>query len=329
MGVELQDNVEYSSGTTISQADIGEIKKALKKHFIFSQLSEQEIAIFMKEMKPCQALRNNYVFRQGDKSGSYYIILEGVCQVEINGEKRKTLTYGDSFGDLGIIYNAPRSASVLALTDCELVEINRGIFKKVMDDINQLHEKENKKFLEVLSFFKDLTEEQKNALASTCLTETYEEGQVIFHQGDDANSFYVIQEGIVMIREKGQELKEMDCFGENSILVEGGTRSNTLVAKTRCKVISMSRENIRTSLGDSLKTVIKRNVMWKIISESQLAEALDIDRLKESADICEFLTFKKGETVLKKGSDHRACIYVLLNTELRGTTAKYEANAIV
>lgn len=39
-----------------------------------------------------------------------------------------------------------------------------------MEDINSAFEEENKKFLEVLSFFKDLTEEQKNAIASTCLT---------------------------------------------------------------------------------------------------------------------------------------------------------------
>ena len=92
-------------------------------------------------MKPCFAHRNNYIFKQGDKSGAYYIILEGVCQVEINGEKKRTLAYGDSFGDLGIVYNAPRSASVLALTDCELVLISRQIFKKVMDDINQNNDK--------------------------------------------------------------------------------------------------------------------------------------------------------------------------------------------
>lgn len=155
-------------------------------------------------MRPCTASRNSYIFRQGDKSGAYYIILEGVCQVEINGEKKRTLTYGDSFGDLGIVYNAPRSASVLAVTDCELVLISRSTFKKVMDDINQLHDKENRKFLEVLTFFKDLTEDQKNAIASCCLTETYEEGQVIFNLGDDANSFYVIMQGTVCIKEKGQ-----------------------------------------------------------------------------------------------------------------------------
>lgn len=45
----------------------------------------------------------------------------------------------------------------------------------------------------------------------------------------------------MLIKEKGYELKEMDCFGENSILVEGGVRTNTLVAKTKCIIISMSR----------------------------------------------------------------------------------------
>lgn len=98
-------------------------------------------------MKSCIAHRNTYIFKQGDKSGAYYIILEGVCQVEINGEKKRTLAYGDSFGDLGIIYNAPRSASAFAVTDCDLAIIDRAMFKKVMDDINQIYEKENKKFL--------------------------------------------------------------------------------------------------------------------------------------------------------------------------------------
>ena len=109
-------------------------------------------------MRPCSAAKKTYIFKQGDKSGSYHIILEGVCQVEINNQIKRTLTVGDSFGDLGIVYNAPRSASILALTDCELVEINRAIFKKVMEDINHVQEKEIKRFLSVFSFFKDLTE---------------------------------------------------------------------------------------------------------------------------------------------------------------------------
>lgn len=82
---EFQDNVEYDDEAVLSQNDISEIKKALNKHFIFSQCSPQEIDCFFKEMKACTSNRNSYIFKQGDKSGAYYIILEGVCQVEING----------------------------------------------------------------------------------------------------------------------------------------------------------------------------------------------------------------------------------------------------
>ncbi len=39
-------------------------------------------------------------------------------------------------------------------------------------------------------------------IASNCLTETYEEGQVVFSQGDDANSIYIVKKGTAMIKEK-------------------------------------------------------------------------------------------------------------------------------
>lgn len=55
-------------------------------------------------------------------------------------------------------------------------------------------------------------------------------------------------------------------------------------------------------------------MVWKILSESSLLEELDEAKLKESADQCDFIPFKKGELVLKKNSDHKACIYVLLNS---------------
>ena len=56
-----------------------------------------------------------YIFRQGDRASAYYVILEGSGMIEINGREIRRLSYGDAFGDLGIIYQAPRSASVRAL----------------------------------------------------------------------------------------------------------------------------------------------------------------------------------------------------------------------
>ena len=53
--------------------------------------------------------------------------------MEINGQAKRKLGFGDSFGDLGIIYKAPRSASVKAVQECQLVEMGRKAFKKVTD----------------------------------------------------------------------------------------------------------------------------------------------------------------------------------------------------
>ena len=62
----------------------------------------------------------------------------------------------------------------------------------------------------------------------------------------------------------------MDSFGQNSILIQDGKRTNTLVAKTKCKILSMSRENIQEILGANIKEAIRKNVIRKIIMESQL-----------------------------------------------------------
>lgn len=45
---------------------------------------------------------------------------------------------GSSFGDLGIIYNAPRSASIFAETECLFAELNSKTFRKIINDLNSI-----------------------------------------------------------------------------------------------------------------------------------------------------------------------------------------------
>lgn len=87
-------------------------------------------------MRPCKAKAGTDIFREGDLSGTYFIILDGKCQIQINKVPRKIIAFGESFGDLGIIYNAPRSATVHALTDCYLAAMDRVCFKLLMDRLH-------------------------------------------------------------------------------------------------------------------------------------------------------------------------------------------------
>jgi CRP-like cAMP-binding protein len=49
-------------------------------------------------------------------------------ELSINGEKKKVLKRGDTFGDLALLYNSTRTASIKALDNCNLWAIHRTTF---------------------------------------------------------------------------------------------------------------------------------------------------------------------------------------------------------
>lgn len=56
----------------------------------------------------------------------------------------------------------------------------------------------------------------------------------------------------------------------------------------------MSRENIKNSLGDNIKNILKKNMIWKIIEESNLYKDNKNFKWREAADSYEEIVFKKS-----------------------------------
>ena len=90
----------------------------------------------------CEVTKGIEMIKQGDDASSFFIIRilllkpnevifleKGELDVIIDGNKRRTLKQGDQFGELALLYNAPRSATIKALTDCELFGIDRLTFR--------------------------------------------------------------------------------------------------------------------------------------------------------------------------------------------------------
>jgi cGMP-dependent protein kinase len=61
-------------------------------------------------------------------------LAEGECKIIINGKAKKTLTEGMGFGELALLYSAPRSASVRCDQETFLWGINRLLFKRIMQN---------------------------------------------------------------------------------------------------------------------------------------------------------------------------------------------------
>ncbi len=112
-----------------------------KKIYIFQDLEEDELKLILQLTKPRTFPANSTIIKEGDTGDCMYIMGEG----EVNITKRLTLVLdqdlpkekrmirlkaedGVSFGEMALLENDTRSATVTALTDCRLLELNRDDF---------------------------------------------------------------------------------------------------------------------------------------------------------------------------------------------------------
>jgi CRP/FNR family cyclic AMP-dependent transcriptional regulator len=112
-----------------------------KKIFIFQDLDEKELQLVLQLARPLFFAANSVIIKEGETGDSMYIMCEG----EVNITKRLTLALdqdlpkekrmiqlkaedGVSFGEMALLENDTRSATVTALTDCRLLELKRDDF---------------------------------------------------------------------------------------------------------------------------------------------------------------------------------------------------------
>lgn len=94
-------------------------------------------------------------FILGNILGSILIQLEsGKVQVMIDGQEKTTLGVGTSFGEMALLYNTQRSASIIALEDCGLWGLDRLTFKEYVKQMSLRNIEENKKFIENIDIFR-------------------------------------------------------------------------------------------------------------------------------------------------------------------------------
>ena len=68
------------------------------------------------------------LFREGEQGDRMYVVLEGRVDILVGDNVIETASEGDIVGEMALIDNAPRSASVIANTECRLVGIDRDRF---------------------------------------------------------------------------------------------------------------------------------------------------------------------------------------------------------
>ncbi|MGD9952449.1 MAG: Crp/Fnr family transcriptional regulator [Burkholderiales bacterium] len=105
----------------------------------FSSFSEEQLHTLATLVTRRSAARGAIVVAAGDPTDALYIVLSGRFKVMMSDADGKEVILsilgpGEFFGEMGLIDDAPRSASVVAIEPCELLALARRDFKKCMSE---------------------------------------------------------------------------------------------------------------------------------------------------------------------------------------------------
>ena len=92
----------------------------LKRVALFEGRDESELGRLAERFQERTVPEGGVVVEEGSTGTSFFIIAEGEVSVSIGGELRATLGPGDSFGEMAVIDEDVRSASIVAATDLRL-----------------------------------------------------------------------------------------------------------------------------------------------------------------------------------------------------------------
>ena len=255
-----------------NEDQIKRIKEKCLQSFIFNSLEEKELKTVIDsfEEKKCPAGKN--IITQGEEGDVLYLVDSG----ELDCEKvfkagdpptyLKTYKPGESFGELALLYNCPRAATIRAKTDSVLWALDRECFNNIVKDAAIKKREKYENTLKKVEILKSIDPYELGQISDALKTAYFKKGDTIIKQNDKGDVFYILDEGEAhaeKVFEEGKpaenvkDYKSCDYFGELALL-KGEPRAATIIADTDCKLLSLDRMAFKRLLGP-LENILKRN----------------------------------------------------------------------
>ncbi len=175
------------------------------------------------------------------------------------------LVEGQCFGELALMYNSPRAATIQSITECKLWGLSRAHYRDILLYHRTKKFTKTEGFLKAVPLLAPLSPHQIAELAAIMQESSVDANAVIIRQGEKGNLFYILMQGEVQYSKlkedgTGEEVvgtgKAGEWFGERA-LIEEDTRAATVTAITQCDMLSVTLEEFQTFIGD-LSVLVKQ-----------------------------------------------------------------------
>eukprot|EP01039_Chlorochromonas_danica_P006161 gene6162-6789_t len=321
-GLDLQRETFIFKQVPKTAQQMKMLVSALSQNYIFTSLTEQDVHELALTMEAVSVSAGENIITQGEEGRYFYVIESGQFTVIVDKKTVAKLSPGNSFGELALIYNSPRQATIQADNDSVVFSLDRETYKLVVAQSSSNRAIEIKRALSHVPLLQELTEEQLDKVADSVEIFPYNTGDVIIRKGSEGNVFYMIKEGTVLVSDVGASFADHtlttgDYFGERA-LITGEPRAATITAQSHVKLLALDREAFNTLLGP-LRELLDHNMNIRILKSIKLFEKLNKQEIMRVSQAMVIESFPPEYTIIKQGEQGRK-FYII-----KQGTAKVEA----
>lgn len=262
-----EDYKNYKKVPVAKSAGVRELLVAgMNKNLLFKDCSSRYLDDFADVFSPKKFSGGSTVIQQGEQGEAFYIVESGALDVFINvgsGEDKVETQVGvpygpgTGFGELALLYNCPRAATIRASENCVLWEISSTAYKGL-----QLKQQQEAHSLKMASL-RNVTVGKKTlgeilsigdleSMALAVKTKSFPKGDVIIRQGEQGDVFYIITKGEVTVLKNKQKVASVGVngfFGEKALL-SSDSRAATCAAETDVECLTLLRDDFVLLLGN-------------------------------------------------------------------------------
>lgn len=245
------------------------LKATLGHSFMFNELDEKDMQTILHAMKEVVLEAGTEVIKEGEDGDYLFVIEKGqldcIKKIENQDKVVKTCSAGDVFGELALLYNCPRAATVKAKEASVCWQLDRETFNHIVKTAAVNRRERYDALLKTVDVLKDIGAYERSQIADALKPETFQKGDCVIRQDDPGDKFYIVEDGTLYAEKKvGSETnrvmdyKSGSFFGELALLRNQPRAASVYVESSSCKVLSMSRASFIKMLGPLQELLLKQ-----------------------------------------------------------------------
>lgn len=241
----------------LSHDQLTRLNASVMKNFLFNQLDDESLRTIIFALEEKHYPTNYDIIKQGDEGDFFYVLEKGTVDYSVNGEVVNTSSDGSSFGELALMYNSPRAATVTTRTECIVWALDRMTFRRILLDGTSKKRKLYENFLKEVPVLQSLSSYERSKLADALNTRVFKVGENVVTQGEPGENFYFIEDGTADVISNGNvvaQLKKGDYFGELALLYDS-PRQATVRASSPLKTVILNKNGFQRLLGPAVEVL--------------------------------------------------------------------------